>query len=459
MGKCGEQDSSRRTFLTSGIALTAGICMQPVLGVSASKASSMISGDYPALNPAVLNERADLNIWLLPELAEHQAYRTAIELFERSYRQIRVSVTPVSKDDIPTRLKIAVASGGGNIPDFVSHHAYVFGAQGLAQECDFLWAAWGEQQSFLSSALSDVTWRLNTFGIPLVMNAVVAILSAELFQRAHVRLPDGSTTFSEFVEAVSAVKRATGTPYGMLLSADPTTVTAAVHANGGSLLRTEPLSGRNLQMLDDPRTIEAVRFYTEFGWRRHLAPIPSTSSNNTVFLAQLFAARRAPAFFGTLDDVSLIQAADRTLQLALSPLPGGTTGRTRGSVNDGASIVVIADPLLPQRHPHAAFELGKWLVARSPALAVAQSLHLAPTVAGYYRDRSFLKDRLAQTYFEVAQTARPILLDAYPSAFVLYSAAVRSCFGGEDARKSLTAVAREVQTAMDRADAGLDSDG
>lgn len=452
---------SRRSLLARGAVGAAAVTLSDDLLTAAHRADAADPfAGWPASNPAVINERANLNVWLTPELADHPAYKAAISLFRRKYVHVAISVTPVAKDDIPTRLKIAVASGGNSVvPDLVSHHAYAFGAQGLAQECDFLWAAWGEQGAFLDSALADVTWRLNKFGIPMVGNAVLTILNADMFRRARVALPTARTSFGQFTEAVAAVKRANSTPYAMILSGDPATATAVIHANGGALLRTELVSGRNLQLLTDRSVIDAIRFYTELGWRRRLAPIPSSGSSNRLYLAQLFATRRAPAFFGTLSDLTLIASVDSSLRLAVAPLPGGTSGRTTGSVNDGASLVVVADPLFPQRHPHAAFELAKWLVARTPALAVAETLRLAPTVSSYYSDPYFHRDALTQTYFEVARTATPIGLDAYPVAFDLYKAALRACFGGADATRELQSVAGPVQAAMDRADAGLDSDG
>ncbi|HWE61088.1 MAG TPA: extracellular solute-binding protein [Chloroflexota bacterium] len=449
---------TRRSLLARGALGGAAL----LLGDGALEQSSA-AGDpfaaYPALNPAVINEHAHLNVWLAPELANHPAYRTAIGIFQRKYAHISVSVTPVAIGDIPTRLKIAVASSSNSvIPDLVSYHGYALGAQGLAQECDFLWAAWGQESAFLPAAMADVTWRLNKFGIPLVGNAVVTILNADLFERAHVSLPGAGTSFAQFTNAVSAVKRATGTPYGMILSGDPAIVTAVVHANGGSLLETQAISGRNLQLLSDSKVVDAVRFFTELGWRLHLAPIPPMVSN-PLYTVQLFANRRAPAFFGTLSDLALINQLDNKLRVTVAPLPGGTTGRTSGSVNDGYSLVVVADPLFPQRHPHAAFELAKWLVARPPAIAVAESLHYAPTVTSYYNDPFFHRDANTAAYFAAARDAQPIALDAYPNAFDLYTQALRACFAGGDAARQLRAVAGQAQSFMDKADAGLDADG
>ncbi|MGH2390825.1 MAG: hypothetical protein ACRDIE_21705, partial [Chloroflexota bacterium] len=65
---------------------------------------------------------------------------------------------------------------------------------------------------------------------------------------------------------------------------------------------------------------------------------------------------------------------------------------------------------------------------------------------------------LSGTYFFVAQTATPIGLDAYTEAFALYRDAIRAAFGGQDAHQALSAIQARCQTAMDKADAGVDAD-
>jgi ABC-type glycerol-3-phosphate transport system substrate-binding protein len=438
---------SRRSFVRAGMVLGAASLVGPGLGGAADAAGA--SG-YPPYNPALKGERARLAFWLLPELASHPAYKQAISLFQRQYPGIAVSVTPIAKDDILTKLKIALA-GDGAIPDLVSHHGYVLGAQGLAYESDALWSAWGAESTFLPSALRDVEWRLDKFGIPAVSNAVLTILHADMFAKAGVAMPTTNTTFAEFTEAVTKVRKANGTRYGTILSADPATVTAVIHANGGVLFKT--VQGRNVATLTDRRVVEAVRFYSELGWKLKLAPLPGSGPVNNAYLAQLFSARVAPAFFGTIADVSLIQASGNAA-LALAPLPGGITGKTTGSVSNGASLVVVGGT----RKPHAAFELAKWLTAKRPALDVARTLRLAPTVASYFKDPLFHGDRLADTYFSVAQTATPIGLDAYTEAFDLYQDALRAAFGGQDALHVLAGIQAKCQSAMDKADAGVDAD-
>jgi arabinogalactan oligomer / maltooligosaccharide transport system substrate-binding protein len=438
---------SRRSLVRAGVVLGASALIGHGRGVDALAAGAP---GYPPYNPALKGEKAKLACWLLPELASHPAYKQAIALFQRQYPGLSVSVTPIAKDDILTKLKIALA-GDGAIPDLVSHHGYVLGAQGLAYESDALWSAWGAESTFLPSALHDVEWRLDKFGIPAVSNAVLTILHADMFAKAGVAIPTANTTFAEFTNTVTKVRKANGTKYGTILSADPATVTALIHANGGVLFNT--VQGRNVAALADRRVVDAVRFYTELGWKWKLAPLPGGGPVNKAYLAQLFSARIAPAFFGTIADVALIQASGGA-SLAVAPLPGGSTGKTTGSVSDGASLVVVGGT----RKPHAAFELAKWLIAEPPALGVARTLRLAPTVASYFKDPLFHGDRLADTYFSVAQTATPIGLDAYTAAFDLYRDALRSAFGGSDAERALSGIQTKCQTAMDKADAGVDAD-
>ena len=71
---------------------------------------------YPPYNPALKEENANLSVWLLPELASHPAYRQAIALFHRQYPGVSVRVSPIAKNDILTKLKIAIA-GDGAVPD------------------------------------------------------------------------------------------------------------------------------------------------------------------------------------------------------------------------------------------------------------------------------------------------------------------------------------------------------
>ncbi len=435
---------SRRSVVRAGLVLGASslIGLKPAAAAGAS--------GYPPYNPALKGEKAKLSFWLLPELASHPAYKQAIALFQRQYPGVSVNVTPIAKNDILTKLKIALA-GDGAIPDLVSHHGYVLGAQGLAYESDALWSAWGAESTFLPSALRDVEWRLDKFGVPAVSNAVLTILHADMFARARVAIPTANTTFAEFTGAVTKVKKANNTKFGMILSADPATVTAVIHANDGVLFNT--VQGRNVAALTDPRVVDAVRFYTELGWKLKLAPLPGSGPVNNAYLAQLFSARVAPAFFGTIADVALIQASG-TASLSVAPLPGGTTGKTTGSVSDGASLVVVGG----SRKPHAAFELAKWLTAEPPALGVARTLRLAPTVASYFKDPLFHGDRLSSTYFSVAQTATPIGLDAYTEAFDLYQDALHAAFGGRDAHQALSGIQGKCQSAMDKADAGVDAD-
>jgi len=183
--------------------------------------------------------------------------------------------------------------------------------------------------------------------------------------------------------------------------------------------------------------------------------VPPTASASRTYIAELFAARQAPAFFGTIADLALIRSVDASLRAAVAPLPGGTTGRTQGTVNAGTSLTLSG----ATKKPHASFELGTWLVAEPVALAVAQAMDLAPTVTSYYAQPYFHRNAEAATYAAVAQTATPVGLDAYSEAYDLYMGALHACFGGGAPATLLASIQSRCQTSMDKADAGIDSDG
>ncbi len=119
--------------------------------------------------------------------------------------------------------------------------------------------------------------------MPLAGNAMLTLLNAEMFARAGASLPTGATTFDQFTALVAAVKRHAGSPYALLLSADGATATSVVHANGARLMQT--VAGRNIARLSDPRVAQALRFYTELGWKRRLAPLPPSGPTNRLYLA------------------------------------------------------------------------------------------------------------------------------------------------------------------------------
>ncbi len=406
---------------------------------------------FPAVNPDIAGEKAVLDVWLSLDLAGEPAYHAAIDAFQRTYRGLTVRLTPVVFADVPDKLKIAAQ--GGRVPDLVSHHAYILGAQGLAKESDLLWSDWGQERSFLPGAMDDVYWRGDKYGVPLGLTTTFVIYNRDMFARARIPVPDDRTTFDGLTRALTRVKAANRLRWAVALSRGGDIAAAVVHANGGELMRL--VHSHNKAQLTAPAAVEALRWYTELGWKQRLGAVPPRSAAASDYPRTLFIAGQVSLFFGSSQDLALIGRAAPLLRVGTAQMPAGMRGRTHGSVLGGVSLFV------PQgsRRSHAAFELAKWLVADPVALPTARSLGLAPVLRAQYQDPYFSRASLLAPYFRQVQTARPTGLDAYAEGYRLFLSALNGALDGAEMASLLPATQRQVQAAMDRADAGIDADG
>jgi len=201
--------------------------------------------------------------------------------------------------------------------------------------------------------------------------------------------------------------------------------------------------------------VEALRWYTELGWKNKLGAVAPPAAAAGDYPRTLFIAGQAALFLGSSADLALIAKAAPQLRAATAQMPAGMRGTTRGSVLGGTSLFV------PQasRRSHAAFELAKWFVAAPVALPVARNLGLAPVLRAQYEDPYFRRSSPPAAYFRQVQTARPISLDAYAEGYTLFLSAFNDALDGGSAAQLLARAQGTVQAAMAKADAGIDADG
>jgi ABC-type glycerol-3-phosphate transport system substrate-binding protein len=301
--------------------------------------------------------------------------------------------------------------------------------------------------------MEDVYWRGDKYGMPLGITTLFTIYNADMFARAGVHPPDDRTTFASLRHDLARVKAANRLASALALSRGGDVAAAMVFANGGDMIRL--VGSHNRAEIAGAPAVEALRWYTGLGWQDRLGFVPPRSANARDYPRTLFIAGQVALFFGSSQDLALIQKAAPHLRLGTAQLPAGMRGTTRGSVLGGTSLFV------PQgsRHTHGAFELAKWLVSAPVALPVAHDLGLAPVIRAQYDDPFFRRDPLLAAYFRQVQTARPIGLDAYPEAYQLFLTAYNAALDGADAGAALRRAQGPIQAAMARADANIDADG
>ncbi len=99
-------------------------------------------------------------------------------------------------------------------------------------------------------------------------------------------------------------------------------------------------------------------------------------------------------------------------------MPGGTTGRTEGSVTGGSSLFVPKG----SKNRELAFELMKTIIADKHALRLAKEERRLPVRPRVYED-PFFDDPILDVVLKQLETAFPLLIEAFPEAASAWDAA------------------------------------
>ncbi|HSH83319.1 MAG TPA: extracellular solute-binding protein, partial [Herpetosiphonaceae bacterium] len=133
----------------------------------------------PPRNTAISVEPILLDVWLAADYVDQPPIVDLVADFERAYPNIKVKRTGVEWEQMLERVEIAVSQGSP--PDLAHAHPYAAAAQGIAQDVNDLWQAWGSESEFMPGALEDVIWQGNVYGVPLDINTLFTIYNRRLF--------------------------------------------------------------------------------------------------------------------------------------------------------------------------------------------------------------------------------------------------------------------------------------
>jgi ABC-type glycerol-3-phosphate transport system substrate-binding protein len=386
-----------------------------------------------------------LKAWFAADYVDQPPIRDLEREFEQAYPNIAVELEGVVWEEMPNRLRLAI--GQGEPPDLAHQHAFVMGAQGLAEPLDDLWANWGEADAFMPGALDDVTWQGVRYGVPLDINALFMIYNRAMFEQAGLALPGTGYSFAQLKADLAKLTPADGSRFGMALTASGWDMYGVVRAGGGDLLLEQ--GDRTTVTFDDPRVVEAVRLYTELGWKDRLGSLPPPQPRQSDHPVVLFGQRKVAVFFsGPWDLTRLKQEAPPEVyaEVGTALLPVVTPGAAGGSVQGGGSLFVPRGA----QHREAAFELMKWATSDRYELRLAQEMGRYPVRTATYEDAFFDQDPLLVPFLEQLKTARPYRLEAYGQADRIWSEAVRAAFSpNADVERILREAQQQAQQAID----------
>lgn len=404
-------------------------------------ARPVVAADMPPLNPELAKSRGTLTIWLAADYAASPIFADLDAEFSRAYPGVRVKLLGVPWEDIPTKVKTAII--GGKPPDIAHYHPFALGAQGFAEPVDDLWQAWGRERDFLPGAMEDVTWRQHRYGVPLDVNCTVLLYNRQLLARHGVAEPGPDYGLSQWRQDLRRLSDPARQQYGVGLTSGGWHTFAFVLANGGDVLTEK--GGRMRATLDDPRTVEAVRYMARLGREDQVGPVPTTKAKDYEDATTLFTMGKVAMIYTGPWDFATVTRNAPGLDFGVSPLPAGLDGVQRGSVLGGGSLFV------PKGAPHRAlaFEWMKWATSDRFAMRLARELGRYPVRRALYRDPFFSQDPRVATFVSALSLARPYRLDAYPQANQAFMDAVKASFYGSDPAFELARAQKVAQLAID----------
>jgi multiple sugar transport system substrate-binding protein len=135
-----------------------------------------------------------------------------------------------------------------------------------------------EGEDLHPSALEALRWQGRLYGLPAEIDPWVTFYNRELFDAAGVPYPSGDWNWDDFLERARALKDSPAVrfPFGSWGAE----MTPFVYQNGGQLAE-DPTAPEELT-LDDPSTVEAIRWYLNLALAEGIMPTPADLADYTV---------------------------------------------------------------------------------------------------------------------------------------------------------------------------------
>jgi len=384
------------------------------------------ASDLPLVNPNLPKEPIILEVWLdLNFTRNNSLFEEMAEDFEAAYPQVEVEIFSFVRESMPQRVKLEVQ---GNVPpDVVQGHVYAMAGQQLAEPLGEEWAAWQEQDpdiaaQFLPSALREVTWQGERYGVPLDIYTLILLYNRDHFDQANLPYPDGDYDFFALREAAIRLTQPEEERFGLGLTTDPWYVYAWFTGAGGDVLTGSPETGYTLT-LDSKTNIDALRFLTSL-IDDGIAPLPSSRPRDYEEARARFLDGQISMYFGEPQDIHLIQSQNPNFPLGVAQLPK-TPAR-----DSAASVLGSSGLFIPQgaRHKEVAFEFIKWATSDKYVLPMGRRTGRFPAKVWLKSSPEFTGNLALMPFFNQLDAAHPYRLGLFPEAEEAFADAVKATF-------------------------------
>jgi ABC-type glycerol-3-phosphate transport system substrate-binding protein len=380
----------------------------------------------PARNPEIAPEPINLEVWLdLDFTRDNTLFEEMAEDFEEVYPEVDIEIFSFVRETIPQKVKLAVQSGIA--PDVVQGHVYAMAGQNLAQPLDQQWAEWEATDpeaatQFLPSAMEEVTWQGQRYGVPLDIYTLVLIYNKEHFNEAGLEYPNGDYDLFYLREAAKTLTQPQKKRYGIGFTTDPWHVYAWVTGAGGDVLKGTPETGFDLT-LDLQTNADALTFLTDMVEAGY-GPLPTTRPRDYEETRERFLKGEISMYFGESQDIHLIQSTNPEFPLGVAQLPK-TPAR-----DSAASVLGSSGLFIPRgaQHRAVAFEFIKWATSDRYAVPMARRLGRYAPKTWLQTSPEFTENLTLIPFFNQLNAARPYRLDLFPEAEEAFGDAIKASF-------------------------------
>jgi multiple sugar transport system substrate-binding protein len=299
--------------------------------------------------------------------APQSQWQNYFKSFTAAHPHVKINYIPVALSDWGSYAqKIATLIAGGQKVDVIwiaTEGVSPLASRGVLKPLDGLLAQ-DKSDPAVKGYLKDVSptllkalrWKGKQYELPFAWNDEQMWFNPELFKAAQLPAPSASWktswTWSKFLQDAQALTKDTnndGTPdvYGTYVDSGWFSLEGWLYSNGTSIL-TPDLSR---PQMTNPKVEETIQFLHDLVWKYHVAPQPSTTSVNDLFMGgkvAMFNAGRWP--------LQAFKPAKYT-SYQVAPLPYKTTPATVFG-SDGYGVTSKSS------NPAAAWALVKYMTTK-----------------------------------------------------------------------------------------------
>ncbi|MGI6149929.1 MAG: sugar ABC transporter substrate-binding protein [Firmicutes bacterium] len=276
-----------------------------------------------------------------------------IEAFEAAYPYIKIETQHAPWSSYFDRIQTQMA--GGTAPDVMFlNNIPSYAARGALMPLDDLIAKSGfDIEPYYDELLKIFKYKDVIYGFPRDNDTTILYYNKDLFDAAGVDYPDGTWTWTEFLDAAQKLtvrdERGRITQYGVVLESNK--YFNFIHQNGADIF-DDNLNPTRFT-LDDPKAIEALQFMGDLINKYEVAPSFAQMlqlGNST----ELFQTGRVAMAMTNAARIPTFQQA--SFRWGVAPLPAGPTGIRANSMS-GAGYVISANT----KHPEEAWTFLQFL--------------------------------------------------------------------------------------------------